>query len=549
MSKLLKLSIVQFKNTFNIFDGKQKVKPIHIVFAILIFLSILPSFFSIAFIVYEGILLLMPLQQEAIILSLWIVALSSLIFFLALFIIPALFYFNKDIERLLVLPIEAKWLLGSKLILVYGYEGLTVLFLSLPILIPYIILVQPSLTFYPIVLVLMLTISLVPLALAGLLTMVIMSLFPLFKNRDLFNLLSSFIILAVAIAFSFMVNQPVGMDAEALALALVEGNNSLSQFIQGFIPSTQFAIDALVYYSLIDLLIYLAIVALSLVLFMGLGQKLYFKGVLGVSETASRRHQLSEQTYTKVTQKTPVLFAYWLKEMRLLIRTPIYLFNNVSTSILMPILILPIFLTQANSDDQFIQWIQSIDWTSPNVLMIVLLIGLGIGAMMSALNLITPTALSREGTAIGFMKYIPLSYTYQIYAKILSGLVISLFGLSVFIGSMAFVLQWTWWVIGLAFVSALFGCVLLNVLGMLIDLIRPKLIWENEAVPVKQNLNAFFSLGMAFVIVAGFYFLTQLFTPSFFSASLFLLSLVALNIAAWYLLKHSINPLMNQIEL
>jgi len=547
--KLLKLSYVQLKNSFHFFDGKQQVKIIHVIGAVFVALSLLPSLFSLAILVREGVLLLMPLQQEAVILSLWVVGLSSFIFFIALFMIPALFYFNKDIERLLVLPIQARTLLLSKFILVYIYEGLTVVFISLPILIPYAVLVQPSLWFYPIALVLIVTISIVPLSLAALLVMVVMGLFPRFKNRDLFNLLSSFIILAVAIAFSLVINQPLDMDVDRLALAIVEGNNSLTHFIQSFIFSASFAIRALVDYSMIDLLLYVVITIASLVVFVSVGQVLYFKGVIGVSETAARRHQLNESTYQKATQRTPVIFAYWLKEMRLLIRTPIYLFNNVSTSLLMPIIMIPILFTQANSDDQFVLWLQSIDWSNPSVYMMVMLVGLILGFALSALNIITPSAISREGTSIGFMKYIPLSYTNQIYAKLLSGLTISFIGIAIFILALAYLLKWSFFLIVLALVAAGLASVMINQVGILIDLVRPKLIWENEAVPVKQNLNGIFSMGIAFALSAGFFFLNQWLDASVFSASLILILLLALNLLTWFILKFAINPLMNQIEI
>lgn len=549
MYKLFRLSYVQFKNSFHFFDGKQKVKPIHIFGAVLIALSLLPSLFSLGFLVREGLFILMPLQQEAVVLSLWVVGMSSFIFFIALFMIPALFYFNKDIERLLVLPIQARTLLLSKLILVYVYEGLTVLFISLPVLIPYVALVQPDFWFYPIALLLLLTISIVPLTLSGLLVMVVMGLFPRFKNRDLFNLLSSFIILGFAIAFSLAINQPLDMDVELLAQALVEGNNSLTQFIQGFIFSASFAIKAIVEYSWLDVLIYVFVSLLSLIVFVVLGQVLYFKGVIGVSETASRRSQLSETTYQKATQKTPVIFAYWLKEMRLLIRTPIYLFNNVSTSLLMPIIMIPVLFTQASSDDQFVLWLQSIDWSDPSVYMMVMLVGLILGFALSALNIITPSAISREGTSIGFMKYIPLSYNHQIYAKLLSGLAISFMGLMIFVLALAFILKWSIALILLALLSASLASLLINQVGLIIDLLRPKLIWENEAVPVKQNLNGIFSMGIAFVLSAGFFFLNQWLDASLFSASLMLILIVALNVLTWFVLNYSVNPLMNQIEM
>jgi ABC-2 type transport system permease protein len=42
---------------------------------------------------------------------------------------------------------------------------------------------------------------------------------------------------------------------------------------------------------------------------------------------------------------------------------------------------------------------------------------------------------------------------------------------------------------------------LINVLGLIVDLLRPKLSWNDPQEAIKQNLNAFFSLLIALLVI------------------------------------------------
>ena len=67
---------------------------------------------------------------------------------------------------------------------------------------------------------------------------------------------------------------------------------------------------------------------------------------------------------------------------------------------------------------------------------------------------------------------------------------------------------------------------------MIVDMVHPKLIWEQEAVPVKQNINAVFTMlpGMG-LPVAAFLLLNWLKNDALFIGVMVVL-LVALDIAS-----------------
>jgi ABC-2 type transport system permease protein len=137
------------------------------------------------------------------------------------------------------------------------------------------------------------------------------------------------------------------------------------------------------------------------------------------------------------------------------------------------------------------------DFTDPVLVSWVFVGAAAAGLFLSGMCMVTSTAISREGPLFFVMKYIPVSYRTQLNAKAFVGLVLNIAALlltaiviQVFVMAPAHIF---------AGVLALMmpGAVLLNYLGLFIDLAKPKLNWENEQAAVKQNIN------VMFVMLAG----------------------------------------------
>jgi ABC-2 type transport system permease protein len=113
---------------------------------------------------------------------------------------------------------------------------------------------------------------------------------------------------------------------------------------------------------------------------------------------------------------------------------------------------------------------------------------------------VTATAISREGQNLFVCKYLPVSYKDQIMAKVFSGVAVSLIGLLTIIIVAAAVLQISPAALMILFLAGLLGILFTSFTGILIDLLNPKLNWDNEQKAVKQNLNLMFNMliGIAF---------------------------------------------------
>lgn len=500
MRKFKALFIVMLKNTFNLLDGRTKRSKLNKFMGLFLIVAFMPTLYSLYMLAKEGMYMLLPLQQEGLVLSLLFIALSSVTFFMSIFLVPAVYYFSKDSETLLALPLKPEEIVLSKFCLSVVYEYLTTFLLAIPVLVAYIQVMNPDVFFYVKVLIILLLSPVVPLAFGAVIIMVIMAFVPFFKNRDLFNYASGFLALAFAIGINMVVGGTATLSQEKLLAMLTEGNNSLLAIFKFMFPNLPFAIQSLVDGSWLSFILFLVITALVVFVFLYISKIVYFIGIIGVNETAAGRKQLNLKAYQKETSTKGAMMSYFLKEMRLMIRTPIYLLNNIATAFILPIIFLVSIGSSVNGEEEFSAFIKSIDWTNPDLLLIVSFAGLALGLMMSTLNLITPTALSREGSNIFFMKYIPMSYVKQIQAKIMSGLVVSFFGILFSLVAAVFLLKMHPIVIILILVMSIQGMIFMNYLGMIVDLIRPKLVWEQEAAAVKQNLNAAFTMIPAFAL-------------------------------------------------
>lgn len=523
---------VTLKNTFGATETGKKKTFLQKLFPIFLVVAIAPSIASFYFLTGDALDLLIPIQQSGVIIGLMLTMLSTLIFFLAVFLIPAVFYFSKDVETLLSLPLKASTILSAKLAVSMIYEYITVLAIGIPVILAYIVKVQPPLGFYPLLILTIVLLPVVPLIMSGLLVMAVMALIPKARNRDLFNYISGFISLGFAVGINMAVGNIATITAEEMVQLLIKGNNSFLAIFGYLIPSVPFAAKALVNLSLIDFAISIVIATGAYLLFLLIAELAYFKAAVGVNETGANRRKLNGKAYLSSTQGADPIWTYTLKELKLMIRTPIYLLNNISTVILIPAILVGTLMTTAGQEDELIKIIQSIDWSAPGMFAYVLTAGVAIGLFMTSLNLITVTAISREGTRLFFMKYIPMSYNAQIQAKVNSGLIVSVAGILFMALPFGILMGIPWFQLVLAIVMALLASIFLNYFGMIVDMIHPKLIWEQEAVPVKQNINAVFTMlpGMG-LPVAAFLLLNWLKNDALFIGVMVVL-LVALDIVS-----------------
>lgn len=449
------------------------------------------------------------LGQQGLILALALPATAFLIFFFGVAYIVNTFYYSMDIENLLPLPLKPEEILGAKFAVVLVYEYLTEAVILVPILAVYGFKNGESALFYFAAAAVLLLLPVIPLAAAAALDMVIMRFTNLAKNKDLFRNLGGVLAILIALGMNYYIQRFAASttDPSRIMELLNEGNNSLVKLTSSFFPSTRLAVNSLVTDGMGRLLylgLFAGATAAAYAVFLVLGKLLYFKGVIGVSETSSRRRALSSSELGKGTRASHVVYSYTLKELRLLFRTPVYFLNCILMNFLWPLFLMLPFIAQpaskGNDLSQLLPYVQG-----PGAEPVIVLVFFAIGIFITASNMITSTAISREGRNLFFMKYIPVEYSKQLLAKVLSGAAMGFVGILIMVPVALFMIGVKAYVAAIGLAVCIPAVFFSSILGLIVDIAMPKLNWDTEQKAVKQNFNGviamFGSMGLSALIV------------------------------------------------
>lgn len=502
MRKYLSLTRVLLKNSMGMMsDGKSK-KAFNVFIYGVLAVCMIPLGFTLYMMFNTAMAQLQPLQQEGAVLALGFHISSLVTFLFSIFLIPSIFYFSKDSETLLALPLPPQTILSAKFSVCLVYEYAFTLIVCVPLYIAYASNAAIGIPYILLALVIFITLPIYPLVLSSIITMLLMRFVPFFKNRDRFNMIAGILSIILAFGFSFAMNSgTIAEDPNALISMLTQGNNSMISLFSKIFPAIPFAAEALISSDALQLVYYILITCAALAVLVILGKWLYFKGAIGFSETKSSRKELSAKDFARVSRHSKVR-TYLIKELRLLIRTPVYAINCIGMCVLMPIMLLVIFITA--DADVLLQQLPDITPYLDGMLPYAVLAGMASGFLFSNLNMISSTAISREGTNISFMKYIPMSLKQQLQAKVLSGILMSVISMLLTMVCVYFLLPifpLTWYFAAAA--ASLITIVLGNYASLALDILHPKLVWEQEAAAVKQNMSGIVSMlaGMAMTVV------------------------------------------------
>ncbi|MBW9158363.1 hypothetical protein G9F71_001340 [Clostridium sp. FP2] len=498
MSKFIALTKVLLKTgTGSSSSKKNKNKIKGLLLGLILVLAFTPmaiGFGEFIFAAYDG---LHQIGQEAVILGFGLSIVSVVIFFFGIFYAMSIFYFSMDVENLLPLPFKPWHIMGAKFTVVLIYEYLTEIIFFAPTLIAYGIKSGGGVLYYIYGVIIFLLLPIVPLVIASVINMIIMRFTNIAKNKDRFRLVGGLIAMGFGVGINIYI-QKFSQDLSGAEITEMfsKGNNSLVELATKMFPSTKIAVNSLINTNnikgIINLILFIAITLAAVMIFIILGQALYFKGVMGVSETSSKRKTLSSKELTNNTTQNSSLKVYILKELKILFRTPIYFMNCVLMNFLWPIfLLIPIFAQKGGSGQlkELTGFLQNGKSTG-----IVLGVFFAFMVFSSCSNSIATTAISREGKNLFMLKYIPMKYKDQLMAKALSAVVLGVAGMLMISILALILLKLPLDLVLLMIIVAFLGILFTSFIGIFIDLNFPKLQWDTEQEVVKRNFNVMISM-------------------------------------------------------
>ncbi|MCB2291259.1 hypothetical protein LGK97_16140 [Clostridium sp. CS001] len=553
MSKFIALTKVLLKAGTGSFSRKKNKKQIKgILLGLLLVLAFTPiaiefgKFLSVA---YDG---LHFVGQEAVILAFGLSIVSVTIFFFGIFYAMGIFYFSMDVENLLPLPFKPWHIMGAKFAVVLIYEYLTELIFFLPTLMAYGIKSSAGILYYAYGVIIFLLLPIVPLVIASIINMIIMRFTNIAKNKDRFRLIGGIMAMFSGIGINIYIQKfTQNIDQSQITKMFAEGNNSLVTLVTNIFPSTRIAVSSLINSAnmkgFINLILFVVITVAALIIFIVLGEALYFKGVMGVSETTSKRKVLSSNQLTRSTIQSSSLRGYLLKELRILFRTPIYFMNCVLINFLWPIFILIPFFSQKGGPGQIGEISKFL--SDGKAAGIAIGIFFSFVVFASSSNLISSTSISREGKNLFILKYIPMKYKKQLMAKVLSAVTLGMVGMAMISIIGVAVLKIPLDLILLMIIVGVIGILFTSFIGIFIDLNSPKLLWDTEQKAVKQNLNGMISMFTCIVIAGITVFMIFKFKLNKWSAFAFIVAVYStLDGVLYYLLGTKGAKMLRKIE-
>jgi ABC-2 type transport system permease protein len=480
-------------------------------------IGVVPMFYGIVLLIENVYLVLKPMGQERLLLSFGILAGQILILLFGIYYVIAAFYFSRDIEFLIPLPLRPAEVMASKFAVIVINEYLTVAAIVLPVVITVGVLARAGIGYWVNAALVYLALPVIPLAIVSLAVVTMMRFINISRKKDAFILVGSLVLIGLSFALQIGLGKSAGnggpqASAEALAAFFTSPNSLLYRFGAIFPPgiwATKAIAAGFTGEGLANLALFLGV---SAVLFAGMivvAEKLFYRGLVGIGETTGKRRRLTrDQMARRVTSGRRAFAAVFGREWKIMNRTPIFLLNGVLVSVFVPAVLVLIATidtggSRSGRGGDPMALVRAMMAANPLVVI------LGSALFMTICGSINGTAsstFSREGAQFWISRVIPVAPREQAAAKFVHSYLVALLGLVTASIVAAFFFHLKPGHLAPAFVLSMVAGLLLTAVGMMIDLARPLLDWTNPQKAIKQNLNVLLALLADIGILTVFFF-------------------------------------------
>ena len=411
------------------------------------------------------------------------------------------FYFSKDVPILSYLPASSSKMYAARLCaMLLGEIAICALFV-LPGTVLYLI----RITFDGGLLLRALLVTclapVLPVCIVTMLAGIITRIPGFWKHRELIMTVITVLLLLLWIAFSFFMGSFSGSSAA--------GGEDMTQLIQTLTRVTngtvtrfapiRWCADGLADGGL-NLLWALLASCGGLVLVWAVWGPSYLATASRSAETETEGKKIDLKK-TELRVSSP-LKALVLREIREMLRTPAYFVNGLLISLIMPTMMLGLILLSftMNVPGGITALLSQVDPTG-NYKIVIAAVLTALMGLMLGMNSSAATAVSREGSRHSLFRSLPVSSWTILKSKLIMALFFHWIGLvpacvlaAVLIpGFMGHALLMLLWGMMLAFIG--------TVLGIILDVKKPRLDWINETQAIKSGFIQLISLLIYFVLL------------------------------------------------
>ena len=388
----------------------------------------------------------------------------------------------KDYDLLLAMPINPKAIIASKLSNLFLLNYLSFGAIYIPSTVYYGIFVNPPIYFYLLALIVFIIGPFLLVTISTFFSYLIGLILSKFKYKNFIQSIFMVVFLIVIMYGSMSMNQVNALDTEKLKEYVEQINNTLLKI---YYPA-RWAMSGLKG-NVLELLLYIAISVIPFIIF------IYIIGhnFLKASERAKRVY--TDKNFKLKKQKTQgQKWALIKREFKTLFSNSAVVMNVVVGQIMSTIFVVMFLFGSGSMGFN----LEEVDIDAAVAILIAL------SLFMSGVNPTTSSTISLEGKRFWILKSAPISTTTTFISKISVNSLLSLpFTIINVILSVIVLPLRIDHIFFLLFIPIAYN-LLSGLLGLLFNLMFPKMEWDNPIKAVKQGMSVFFTLISDWVLIA-----------------------------------------------
>lgn len=435
-----------------------------------------------------------------------------------LFIIVGEFFYSKNLRVITTLPLKSWQIITGKFAIVFC--DLTLI--SMIILIPHFVVLgirtEVNIMFIINSFIIIFFSQIIPISLLFLATILLSRLFRNSRKKELFMFLTTIIIFSLIILSGFLYNRNLNIQADSNYIAeyLSNPDNIINQFSKIY-PPAYFASKTIFnegISSFINLLIY---IFLNIIVFTGtiiIGNKLYSKTYNSLKESYSIKQDIIDGDVESMFNKShSKYYALFKREWLYFLKVPAFSVNGFINTLILPIMLIVLSTVLINIEVQEFEFLFNYmeEFKDYGILITALLSVLG-----SCINGLSYSIFSREGKSnLKELKSLPFSSKEIAKTKILHVNTFSMLGMIPLTILCLIIFRFSLIQYLIAFFISLVSVIFVNNLQMIVDVINPKLDWDNPQRAMKNNMNGLYGVIISFGYVFGLGYLIYNFSESF----------------------------------
>lgn len=444
-------------------------------------------------------------------LELFFLLLQTLVMLETILLVISVLYFSKDIENYLYLPISSMKLLIIKfsvmMSIIFGSE----IIIALPSVFMYGVRTLENIWFYILSVIVIALISVFLSTIVSTVMIFVMKIFKFIKNKYLYQnivvlIMTLIIFMPLANALNISVdnseiieNEIYSQENENNEIESFEELKSVIKTIKNsnkYFIVTELGVNALSeinYNSIINILKILGLDLLALYIFFTIGKFTYIKDVLWNLSIFDKKKnkKVNLKRSCKVRNKK---YAYLKNEINGILKNSTYFMHYIYNVLIILLVVVSIVVTivpivkQAMLDSLVEDAFSDLSFGFSEFSLII-----GIIQAIFTLSSLSLTSVSRYGKNAIFFKYIPIKFKTQFRLKRIPQLIVNTIIIVTILATIKYVLPAisNGYILLMFIVAMLLNIINSNIL-LFIDLLKPRLNYENEISVIKQNDNKLF---------------------------------------------------------